>query len=114
MIKQNCIESHLTASSTFMHIVLLQLVVKTLVKRGVNAPIYMVSKDKRLKKYKSSLLGGIQTNVREGHIFSNYYPNFVVDSTCPMTIEALKLDVHVQGDEFYDFKNFVIYILTLF
>ena len=25
-----------------------------------------------------------------------------------MTTEALKLDVHVQGDEFHDFKNFVV------
>jgi len=28
--------------------------------------------------------------------------------TCPLTTEALKLDVHVQGDEFLDFKNFVV------
>ena len=32
----------------------------------------------------------------------------MVDLTCPMTTEALKLDVHVQGDEFLDFKNFVV------
>ena len=32
----------------------------------------------------------------------------MVDLTCPMTTEALKLDVHIQGDEFLDFKNFVI------
>jgi len=25
-----------------------------------------------------------------------------------MTLEALKLDVHIQGDEFHDFKNFAI------
>jgi len=32
----------------------------------------------------------------------------MVDLTCPMTTEALKLDVHVQGDEFLNFKNFVV------
>jgi len=32
----------------------------------------------------------------------------MVDLTCSMTIEALKLDVHVQGNEFLDFKNFVV------
>ena len=28
--------------------------------------------------------------------------------TSPVAIEALKLDVHVQGDEFHEFKNFVV------
>ena len=32
----------------------------------------------------------------------------MVDLTCPMTTETLKLDVHIQGDEFLDFKNFVV------
>ena len=32
----------------------------------------------------------------------------MVDLTCPLTTEALKLDVHIQGDEFLDFKNFVV------
>ena len=36
------------------------------------------------------------------------YPDFIVDLTCPMTTEALKLDVHIQGNEFLDFKNFVV------
>jgi len=41
-------------------------------------------------------------------IFFNCYPDFYVDLSCPMTPEALKLDVHVQVDEFHDFKNFAI------
>ena len=32
----------------------------------------------------------------------------MVDLSCPMTTEALKLDVHIQGTEFLDFKNFVV------
>jgi len=31
----------------------------------------------------------------------------MVDLTCPMTTETFKLDVHIQGNEFLDFKNFV-------
>jgi len=65
-------------------------------------------RDKRLRKYKSSLLVVIQTNIRKGPIFFNYYPDFMVDLTCPMTTEALKLDVHIQGNEFLHLKNFVV------
>ena len=86
----------------------MQVTIKPLLKTGVNAPIHLALRDKRLRHYKSSLLVVIQTNVCKGPIFFNCYPNFMVDLTCPMTTEALKLDVHVQGDEFLDFKNFVV------
>ena len=70
--------------------------------------IYMALRDKGLRKYKSSLLAVIQTNICKGPIFFNCYHDFMVDLTCPMTTEALKLDAHIQGNEFLDFKNFVV------
>jgi len=56
IIKQHSIESHLKANYRFMHIRLVQVAVKPLLKKGVNTPIFMALRDKRLKKYKSSLL----------------------------------------------------------
>jgi len=91
-----------------MHIGLVQIAVKPLLRTRVNAPIYLALRDKRLRHYKSPLLAMIQTNVCKRPIFFNCYPNFMVDLTCPMTTEALKLDVRIQGDEFLDFKNFVV------
>ena len=108
MIKQNAIDNHLQAKYRFMHIGLVQVAIKPLLKKGINAPIYMALRDKRLRKYKSSLLAVIQTNICKGPIFFNCYPDFMVDLTCPMTTEALNLDVHIQGNEFLDFKNFVV------
>ena len=32
----------------------------------------------------------------------------MVDLTCPMTTEALNLDVHIQGNEFLDVRNFAV------
>ena len=74
----------------------------------------MVVRDKRLKKYNSSLLAVIQTNVYKGPILFYCYPNFAVDLTCPMRVEALKLDVHIQHDEFHEFKNFVVIFRVCF
>jgi len=76
-----------------MHIGLVQVAIKPLLKTGVNAPIYLALHDKRLRHYKSSLLAVIQTSVCKGPIFFNCYPNFMVDLTCPMTAEALSLNV---------------------
>ena len=94
-IKQNAIEHHLKADYRFMHIGLVQVAVKPLLRKGVNTPFFMVQRDKRLKKYKSSLLAVIQTNVSKGPTFFNCFPDFTVDLTCPLTTETLKLDVHV-------------------
>ena len=46
MIKQNSIESHLKADYKFMHIGLVQVATKLLVKRGISAPIFMALRDK--------------------------------------------------------------------
>jgi len=54
------------------------------------------------------LLAVIQTNICKCPIFVNCYPDFIVDLVCPMTTEALKLDVHIQGNEFLDFKIFIV------
>ena len=68
----------------------------------------MAFRDKRLKKYKLSLLAMINTNIHNRPIIFNCYPDFYVDLSCPMTLEALKFDVQIQGEEFHDFRNFTI------
>jgi len=64
--------------------------------------------DKRLKNYKSSLLAIINADMHIRPIFFNSSPDFYVNFSSPMAPEALKLDVHSQGDEFHDFKKFGI------
>ena len=46
MIKQELFESHLWANYRFMHIGLVQVAIKPLLKKGINAPIYMALRDK--------------------------------------------------------------------
>ena len=87
---------------------LLEVTVKPFIKKVNNLPIYKDLGDKSLKKYKLSLLATINTNIHNTPIFFNCYPPFCIDFTCPLTPEALKLDVHVQGSEFRDLKNFTI------
>ena len=88
-----------------MYIVLVQVAVNPFIRKGIDVPIYMALTDKRLKKNKSSLLATINTNIHNRPIFFNCYRDFFIDFTCLMKTEALKLDVHIQGDEFRDFKN---------
>jgi len=64
--------------------------------------------NKRLKKYKSSLLAMMNANIHIRPIFFNCYPDSCVELSCTMTPKSLKLDVHIQGIEFHNFKNFVV------
>ena len=87
---------------------LVQVTVKPFIKKVNNVPIYKALGDKSLKKYKLSLLATINTNIHNRPIFFNFYRDFCIDFTRLMKTEALKLDVHIHGDELCDFKNFAI------
>ena len=56
MISPVAIASHLQSKYRFMHMGLVQVAIKPLLRTGVNAPIYIALRDKRLRHYKSSLL----------------------------------------------------------
>lgn len=60
----------------------------------------MALRDKRLKRYKPSVLAMIQTNICNGPIYFNCMPNFFVSLTDPLIMNSLILDVYLQGDEF--------------
>jgi len=68
-----------------MSIGLVPVVVKPFIRKGIKAPIYMALGVKRLKKYKTSLLAMINTNMRNRSILFNCYQDFCVDLSCPMT-----------------------------
>jgi len=64
MISPIAVAQHLQEKYKFLHIGLVQVAVKPLLRNRVNAPIYLALRDKRLRYYKSSLLAVIQTNRR--------------------------------------------------
>ncbi|KAI5683613.1 hypothetical protein M9H77_04841 [Catharanthus roseus] len=84
----------------YIHYGLIQVAVKPLVHIGVDAPAYLALRDKRLKRYKPSLLAMIQTNICNGPIYFNCAPNYSVSLTDPLIMNSLVLDIHMQGDEF--------------
>jgi len=70
LIKLKAIQIYLMDKFHFMHIELVQVTVKPFIRKGINAPIYVALGDKRLKKYKSSVLAMINTNVHNRLISS--------------------------------------------
>ena len=50
----------------------------------------------------------IDTGIHSRPNSFNCYPEFCADLSCATMPKALKLDVHIQGGEFHNFKNFAI------
>ena len=81
LINPTTIQKYLTKGYRHLNFGLIQIAVKPLVHLEVDAPIFMALRDKRLKKYKTSLLAMIQTNVCNGPIYFNCAPRFSIDMT---------------------------------
>lgn len=73
------IEKYIEEGYRYIHFDMIQVVVKPLVHQGVYAPIYLALRDKRLKRYKTSLLAMIQTTICNGPIYFNRAPNASIE-----------------------------------
>ena len=114
LIILEAIQIHLEDNFHFTRSGLVQVAVKPFMRKGINVPIYMALGDKRLKKYKSCLWAMTDTGIQGRPNSFNCYPEFCADFSCPMMPKALKLDVHIQGGEFHNFKNFKNYVQNRF
>ena len=109
LLNDQSLQKYINNGYRYIHIGLVQVAVKPLVHMGVDAPIFMALRDKRLKRRKSSLLALIQTNTCNGPIYFNCAPNYSLDMTDPLIMDSLVLDIHLQGNEFHkNCKNFAI------
>src|SRR3954469_6089066 len=93
---------------------MVQVAIKPLVHTGVDIPVFVALRDKRLKSYKASILSLIQTNVCNGPVYFNCVPHFSVSLTDPLFLSSLMLDIHLQGDEFEKFTEQVAVIYRIY
>ncbi|KAI5664770.1 hypothetical protein M9H77_24093 [Catharanthus roseus] len=100
LLSQASLSKYAEKGFRYIHYGLIQVAVKPLVHIGVDAPIYLALRDKRLKRYKPSLLAMIQTNICNGPIYFYCAPNYSVSLTDPLIMNSLVLDIHMQGDVF--------------
>ncbi|KAK9697928.1 hypothetical protein RND81_08G070300 [Saponaria officinalis] len=109
LLSYTSIQRYIQNKYRFIHFGLVQVAVKSLVHKGIDCPIYMALRDNRLKTYKDSLIAVVQTNVCNGPVYFNCFPDYTVDLSDPLIQEYLILDLHVSGNKFKEFaKNFAI------
>jgi len=76
LLSKLALQEFLKKGFHYIHFGLIQIAIKPLVHTGVDIPVYTALRDKRLKRYKSSILSMIQTNICNGPVYINCMPNY--------------------------------------
>jgi hypothetical protein len=62
----------------FLHIGSVQVAVKPLIRLGIDASVLLCLRDARFLKFKTSILGMIQSSVYAGPVYFDVFPNMSV------------------------------------
>nr|KYP43051.1 Movement protein [Cajanus cajan] len=85
----------------YLHIGCVQVVVKPLIREGLNASILMCLRDIRHNDFQDSLIGAIETSLGHGHVYFNCFPNKTVSLLDRNVLDSLFLKHRLHG-----FPNF--------
>ena len=97
LLSPTTIKTHKKHGHKFLHIGLVQVGVKPLIKEGLNSSILMALRDTRHIRFDDSLLGTIESSLNGGPVHFNCFPNFVVHLHDPHVMKTLTLNIKTHG-----------------
>ena len=97
MFSPSTLTAHQKEGHNFLHIGLVQIGVKPLIREGLNCSILMAFRDTRHIRFEDSLLGTIQTSLSSGPIHFDCFPIFTVSLHDPHIRTALTLNIKTLG-----------------
>ena len=97
LLSPSTLLAHRKDGHNYLHIGLVQVEVKPLIREGLNCSILMALRDTRHIRFDDSLLGTIQTSLSCGLVHFNYFPNFIISLHNPHIMKAFTLNIKTQG-----------------
>ena len=97
LLSSPTIKAHKKQGHNFLHIGLVQVGVKPLIREGLNGSILMTLRDTRHIRFNDSLLGTTETSLSGGPVHFNCFPNFVVHLHDPHVMKTLTLNIKTHG-----------------
>ena len=83
---------------SFIHIGLVQVAVKPLIRQGLNTSVSLCLRDGRHLNFDDSLLGMIETSLYEDPIYFNCFPNYCLSMSDPNLLHGLELDIKINNN----------------
>ena len=91
--KRNISEFIAAKKFNYLHIGIVQVAIKPLIRKGINASVLMCLRNARFKNFKDSILGMITASLYDGPIYFNCYPNLTLALDDPNIVKAITLNI---------------------
>ena len=75
---------------SYLHIGMVQVAIKPLTRKGINASVLMCLRYARFKNFKDSILGMITASLYGGPVYFNYYPDLTLALDDPNVVKDFK------------------------
>ena len=97
LFTSSAIKAHKKKGFNFLHIGLVQVGIKPLVREGLNSSICMALRDTRHLNFDDILLGVVQLSLSSGPVHFDCFPNFTVSLHDPHVLKALTLNIKTSS-----------------
>lgn len=97
LLTKTYMDGFVTKQHEFLHLGLVQIAIKSLMRDGLEAPITVCLRDGRHRDFNNSLLAIVETDLSKGPFYFNCFPSFSVSSKDATTSKALTLQVKSGG-----------------
>lgn len=98
LFSQNVIRNHMR-NYKFLHIGLVQIAIKPLTRIGLDVPTLVILRDARHLNFQNSLLAMAESNICNGPIYFNCYPNFTISLFDKNILDTLTLVIKTKNLE---------------
>ena len=78
MFNRRSINEFLAKKFSYLHIGLIQVAIRPLTRKGINASVLMCLRDARFKNFRTSILGMITSSLFDGPVYFNCHPDLTL------------------------------------
>ena len=95
-MSQNTINYH-RKKFNYIHIGLVQVAIKPLFRLGLDILVFVCLRDARSTTFIDSILSMIDSNLANGLIYFNFFPNFSMNINDPSILSSLTLNIKTKN-----------------
>ena len=97
MFNRRSINEFLAKKFSYLHIGLIQVAIRPLTRKGINASVLMCLRDARFKNFRTSILGMITSSLFDGPVYFNCHPDLTLALDDPNIVKVLTLNILTSG-----------------
>ena len=99
MFNRRSINEFLAKKFSYLHIGLIQVAIRPLTRKGINASVLMCLRDARFKNFRTSILGMITSSLFDGPVYFKCYHDLTLALDYHNISKALTLNILTFGND---------------